>query len=235
MNHEQIEALLYEGLETEMGGVQVYENAVQCAVNPDLKKEWEEYLEQTKEHVERMEQVLESFGLDPKTETPGRKVVRTIGQALVQAMKMARSSGKPEAAEIVAAECVVLAETKDHLNWELMGAVAKKGDREAMADLREAHEKIEEEEDEHLYHTVGYCRELWLKSLGLPAQLPPPEETRDVKTMMEAARAKESRNPDRRRSRTSEPRAAKRSSSPKKPKKNASRSRASAKKSSSRR
>jgi hypothetical protein len=218
-----------------MGGVQVYENAVQCAVNPDLKKEWEEYLEQTKEHVERMEQVLESFGLDPKTETPGRKVVRTIGQALVQAMKMARSSGKPEAAEIVAAECVVLAETKDHLNWELMGAVAKKGDREAMADLREAHEKIEEEEDEHLYHTVGYCRELWLKSLGLPAQLPPPEETRDVKTMMEAARAKESRNPDRRRSRTSEPRAAKRSSSPKKPKKNASRSRASAKKSSSRR
>jgi ferritin-like metal-binding protein YciE len=235
MNHEQIEALLYEGLETEMGGVQVYENAVQCAVNPDLKKEWEEYLEQTKEHVERMEQVLESFGLDPKTETPGRKVVRTIGQALVQAMKMARSSGKPEAAEIVAAECVVLAETKDHLNWELMGAVAKKGDREAMADLREAHEKIEEEEDEHLYHTVGYCRELWLKSLGLPAQLPPPEETRDVKTMMEAARAKESRNPDRRRSRTSEPRAAKRSSSPKKPKKNASRSRTSAKKSSSRR
>jgi hypothetical protein len=235
MNHEQIEALLYEGLETEMGGVQVYENAVQCAVNPDLKKEWEEYLEQTKEHVERMEQVLESFGLDPKTETPGRKVVRTIGQALVHAMKMARSSGKPEAAEIVAAECVVLAETKDHLNWELMGAVAKKGDREAMADLREAHEKIEEEEDEHLYHTVGYCRELWLKSLGLPAQLPPPEETRDVKTMMEAARAKESRNPDRRRSRTSEPRAAKRSSSPKKPKKNASRSRASAKKSSSRR
>jgi hypothetical protein len=231
MNHEQIEALLYEGLETEMGGVQVYENAVQCAVNPDLKKEWKEYLEQTKEHVERMEQVLESFGLDPKTETPGRKVVRTIGQALVQAMKMARSAGKPEVAEIVAAECVVLAETKDHLNWELMGSVAKEGDREAMADLRAAHEEIEEEEDEHLYHTMGYCRELWLKSLGLQAKLPPPEEERDVKTMMEAARAKESRNPGPARKRTSQPRASKRGSSSKK---KASRSRSS-KKSSSRR
>jgi ferritin-like metal-binding protein YciE len=232
MNQEQIEALLYEGLETEMGGVQIYEKAVQCALNPDLKKEWKEYLEQTKEHVETMREVLEAFGLDPEKETPGRKVVRTIGQALVEAIETARSGGKPEAAELVAAECVVLAETKDHLNWELMGSVAKEGDPEEMATLMEAHEKIEDEEDEHLYHTMGWTRELWLKSLGLPASLPPPEETRDVKTMMEAARAKESRNPERSRRRASEPRASKRGGASKK---KASASRSSAKKSSSRR
>jgi ferritin-like metal-binding protein YciE len=232
MNQEQIEALLYEALETEMGGVQIYETAVQCAVNPDLKKEWQEYLEQTKEHVEKMRDVLQSFGLDPETETPGRKVVRTIGEALVEAMQTARSAGKPEAAELVATECVVLAETKDHLNWELMGAVAKKGNREDMALLREAHKEIEEEEDEHLYHTMGWSRELWMSSLGLPAALPPPEETRDVKTMMEAARAKESRNPKRQKTRTSQPRASKRSATSKK---KASGTRSSAKKSSSRR
>jgi hypothetical protein len=231
MNHEQIEALLYEGLETEMGGVQVYEHAVQCAMNPDLKKEWKEYLEQTKEHVETMREVLEAFGLDPEKETPGRKVVRTIGEALVEAMKTARGAGKPEAAQLVAAECVVLAETKDHLNWELMGSVAKEGDGEGMAALMEAHEKIEDEEDEHLYHTMGWTRELWMKSLGLPAALPPPEETRDVKTMMEAARAKESRNPDRGKSRSSAPRASKREPSSKK---KSSGSRSSAKKSSRR-
>ena len=45
---------------------------------------------------------------------------------------------------------------------------------------------MEDEEDEHLYHTKGWCRELWLKSLGLPAELPPPEEKRDVKSAMEA-------------------------------------------------
>ena len=39
---------------------------------------------------------------------------------------MAKQSGKPEAAEIVAAECVGHAETKDHLNWELIGLAAKK-------------------------------------------------------------------------------------------------------------
>jgi hypothetical protein len=30
-------------------------------------------------------------------------------------------SDTPEAAQLVAAECVILAETKDHQNWELMG------------------------------------------------------------------------------------------------------------------
>ncbi len=194
MNQEQINELLYQALETEMGGVQVYENAVKCAVQKELKEEWQEYLEQTKEHVEKMHEVLESFGLDPKTETPGRKVVRTIGESLVKAMEMARESGEPAEAELVAAECVILAETKDHMNWELMGAVAKEGERDEMEVLRSAHEEVEEQEDEHLYHTMGWGRELWMKSLGLAAAIPPPEETRDVKTMMEAARAKESRN-----------------------------------------
>ena len=35
------------------------------------------------------------------------------------------AAGNPAAAQIVAAECVVLAETKDHLDWELLGEVAK--------------------------------------------------------------------------------------------------------------
>ena len=36
-------------------------------------------------------------------------------------MNTALAAGDPAAAQIVAAECVVLAETKDHLDWELLG------------------------------------------------------------------------------------------------------------------
>jgi len=36
--------LLYQALETEKGGIQVYETAIQCAVNKELKEEWEKYL-----------------------------------------------------------------------------------------------------------------------------------------------------------------------------------------------
>ena len=137
--------------------------------------------------------MFEKLGLDPEVETPGRKVVRHIGDSLVKAMEMARSSGTAEAAQIVAAECVVEAETKDHLNWELIAQVAEKSHGEDRQVLKEALEQVGEEEDERLYHTTGWSRELWIQSLGLPAVIPPPEEEKDVKTAIGAARAKQTR------------------------------------------
>ena len=113
---KQRNELLLQALETELGGVQIYTKAIECAVNRDLKKEWEEYLEQTTRHVEIVERVFDEIGLDKETETPGRMVVRHIGESLVKAMEMALQSGDKKGAELVAAECVTLAETKDQLN-----------------------------------------------------------------------------------------------------------------------
>jgi len=194
MRNEQLHQLLYEALETEMGGVQVYQNAINCALNDDLKEEWQKYLGQTQNHETIVRGVCEKFGLDPEAETPGRKVVRHIGESLVRAMQMARESAEPAAAQIVAAECVVEAETKDHLNWELLALVAEKLKGEDRKILCDALEQVEKEEDEHLYHTKGWCRELWIESLGLPAVIPPPEEEKDVKTAIGAERAKQSRS-----------------------------------------
>ena len=61
------------------------------------------------------------------------------------------------------------------------------------AALSDAYGKVEEEEDQHLYHTMGWARELWIESLGMPAVLPPPEEEKKVTTAIGAARAKQSR------------------------------------------
>jgi rubrerythrin len=193
MKSEQVEQLLYEALETEMGGVQVYKTALRCAVNDELKEEWTEYLAQTENHERIVRELLGQFKLDPDKETPGRKVVRHIGQSLVKAMELALESGNPQAAQIVAAECVVEAETKDHLNWGLIAQVAEAAKGEEGKILLAAHEQVEKEEDEHLYHSTGWARELWIESLGLPAVLPPPEEEKDVKTAIGAARAKQSR------------------------------------------
>jgi len=193
MKNEQLNQLLYEALETEQGGVKVYETAMRCAVNEDLKEEWEKYHEQTQNHEQIVRKLFDTFGLDPEKNTPGRQVVLHIGESLVQAMEMALESAKPEAAQIVAAECVVQAETKDHLNWELISQVAEKTKGEEGKALKSALEQVENEEDEHLYHTTGWTRELWIESLGLPAVIPPPEEEKDVKTAIGAARAKQSR------------------------------------------
>jgi rubrerythrin len=193
MKDAQIAELLLQALETEIGGTQIYQTAVKCATNKDLRGEFTKYLEQTQHHVEVVEGLLAVFGLDPNDKSPGREVVSHIGQALVAAMERALAEGPPEAAQLVAAECVTLAETKDHLNWELLGEVAKELKGERGKALTAAYEEVEGQEDEHLYHSTGWARELWIESLGLPAVLPPPEEQKDVKTAIGAARAKQGR------------------------------------------
>lgn len=191
MNTKQVSELVLQSLEHELGGVKVYATALTCVQNPDLRKEWQEYLEQTKQHVSALEAVCKALGLDPAQETPGRQVVRHVGAALVQAMELALKAGEPAAAELVACECVVLAETKDHADWQLLGKCAENLEGAAAAAIKQAYDSIEDQEDEHFYHTKGWCRELWIQSLGLPAVLPPPEEQQDVKTAIGAARAEQ--------------------------------------------
>lgn len=193
LDTSHVAELLYQALETEKGGVQIYTTALRCALNKDLKEEWTKYLEQTKQHVQVVSDVLKGMNLDTEVETPGRKIVRHIGDSLVQAMEMALRGPDLAAAQIVAAECVTLAETKDHLNWELIGEIAKNAEGDEASILKEAHDRVESEEDEHLYHTSGWTRELWIEALGMPAVLPPPEEEQDVENAIEAAQAKKSR------------------------------------------
>ena len=183
----QLRELLLQSLEHEQGGAVLYQTALECVIDANLRQEWEKYHEQTVRHVEILAEACTALGLDPDEMTPGRQVVYHTGKSLVIAMKLALAASDPAAAQLVACECVVLAETKDHFDWELIGECAKALDGDAAAVLRRAYEAVEDEEDEHLYHTRGWCRELWLQSLGLPAKLPPPEERRDVKSEAEAA------------------------------------------------
>ena len=193
VDKKQLQELLYQALETEMGGQKLYQAAVAVAVNDDLREEWTKYLEETQTHERILRGVFEAFQLDPEVQTPGRKVVRHKAEALVAAIEMARSSGEPAAAERVAAESVVEAESKDHMNWELIGRVADELTGKEATALREAYAEVGEQEAEHLFHTMGWTRELWIDALGMPAVLPPPEEQKSVVTQIGAARAEQSR------------------------------------------
>ena len=86
---DQVDELLCQALETELGGVQVYRTALRCAQDAGLRAEWEGYLEQTERHVRLLTEVFEARELDPETETLGRQIVRHKGQALVAAMETA--------------------------------------------------------------------------------------------------------------------------------------------------
>jgi rubrerythrin len=191
MKQEQVKELLIQSLEHERGGIQVYETALKCVLNDDLKEEWTKYLDQTRNHERILTDVFQQLSLDPNEDSPGRRVVKSLGLSLVEAMQLALKAGKPEAAELVACECVVLAETKDHADWELISKCAEKSSGKQKSVLQAAADEIEDQEDEHLYHSKGWCRELWVQSLGMTAVLPPPEERKHVTTAIGAARAEQ--------------------------------------------
>src|SRR5712671_6168892 len=146
MEAKQVKELLLQSLEHEQGGVKVYQAALKCAVNEDLKEEWEKYLQQTEHHVEVLQDLFSQMQLDAEEQTPGRKIVHDLGLALVSAMEAALGAGDPAAAQIVAGECVVLAETKDHMDWELIGQVSKKLTGADAKALKEAYNEVEDEE-----------------------------------------------------------------------------------------
>jgi rubrerythrin len=193
MKLDQMNELLLQSLEHEKGGVKIYETALKCVTNPDLREDWQEYLEQTRNHVKVLTTLCTKFGLKPDQDMPGQQIVRHIGASLVQAMEMALKAGKPDAAQLVACECVVLAETKDHMDWALIGQCAEQDEGDEAIALQEAYEEIENQEDEHLYHTKGWARELWIEALGMTAVLPPPEEVKKVQTAIGAAKAEAAR------------------------------------------
>ncbi|AKK24680.1 hypothetical protein [Pandoraea oxalativorans] len=193
-NDPGLQELLFQAYETELGGEQVYTAALACVKNTDLEKEWNEYLEQTKNHQEMLREVFSAFGLNPDTRTPGREVVAHHGASLVKAIEMARQAGDEALAQITAAECVVLAETKDHQNWELLATGAEKTGGELGKVLQEAVSAVQTQEAHHLYHTMGWARELWIETLGYPAVLPPPEERKQVESAIGAARAQQARD-----------------------------------------
>ena len=193
MEMQMVKELLLQSLEHEMGGVKIYETALKCAQNEDLKEEWQKYHQETERHAQVLHDVLTQMQLDPAEQTPGRKIVHDMGQSLVAAMEAALGSGDKAQAEVVACECVVLAEEKDHSNWQLIGEVAKKLTGAEGKAMKEAYKEVEDQEDEHYYHSKGWLRELSLQALGMKAVLPPPEERKHVKSAIGQARAEQSR------------------------------------------
>jgi hypothetical protein len=138
--------------------------------------------------------VFEVAGLDIDADSPGRRIVRQKGESLVAAVEASRDADDPKIAELVAAESVVEAESKDHQNWELLGRMVEHLDGDLRDALAEAYEEVADQEAEHLFHTMGWARELWLDHLGVPAVLPPPEEQKKVETQIGAARAEQQRD-----------------------------------------
>ena len=193
MDMQKLEQFVLEALETETGGLAVYAKALECAENPQLRAEWHKYYEQTERHREILLEACAKLGIDPSRRSAGCDIVRATAESLVRNMDMAIQAGDPGFAQIVAAEAVLQAEHKDHLNWQLIGLVTKEATGRTAEVLKNAHDMVEDQEDEHVFHSMGWARELLAESLGIKSVLPPPEEKMDAKTVVGAATSQQAR------------------------------------------
>jgi hypothetical protein len=163
--------LLLQALEHERSSELVYDAALECVLNEDLEEEWEDCLERTERHVELLTEACDALDVDPDEMTASRRIAQHSGNALVLAMRMALDAGDADAAELLACECVLIAESRNDFSWELIADCAGGLNDEAQAVLVGACEEVSIDHDEHLHQTRELRRELWLQALGLDADL----------------------------------------------------------------
>ena len=153
ISHEVLREKLSEFLAVERGGIGLYEQAIQIIKDPDVSRKFAEFLDQTRKHETILLRVMGALGIDPQYVSSAARIAEQKAYALLNTM---RSSDNlpPDALELNAIENIILAETKDHADWELLGKIARQAEDKRLRDvLKPAVAEVEPEEDEHLNWT----------------------------------------------------------------------------------
>lgn len=165
ISHETLMDKLSEFLAVERGGIKLYQMALQVVRDPEVSKKFREFYEQTRKHETILLRVIGELGGNPEHMSAGAKLAEEKGKALLKTM--ADTDGMTSrGAEINAIENIILAETKDHADWEMLGKVARRSDNENIRKvLKPAVSEVEPEEDEHLNWTKKQMARLEFESL----------------------------------------------------------------------
>jgi rubrerythrin len=156
--------LLSEFLAVEMGGLALYEKALELVSDTEVRNKFRQFLKQTINHQKILIDVIRKLGGNPSMQSPGAKVAAAKAQGLLRTM--GRAGLPKDAAQLNVIENIVLAETKDHADWELLGKIARQTtDSHLREVLGQAVETVEQEEDEHLNWTRQKLGELHMEAL----------------------------------------------------------------------
>lgn len=169
MRNEQLSELLLQTLQLEQDRARVYEAALRLGLEESVRQRWARSLSEARANEETLRELLEALAYDPEASGGRRDVTRRAGDALLAAMDAAGGHGSPEAAQLVACECVLLAESRELLGGELLPLVAARVKGEPRKLLRRACRLLEASPGEPLSTARERVRDRWLEALGRPA------------------------------------------------------------------
>lgn len=170
--------LLCHALQCELSAVPVYETAVRCAQSSALRSHWVANLAGARHRGNLLHEACMALGIAADQDTPGRGAVRLMQEAAVEAMEDSLADAPLDAAQIIAADCVVAMEARTEAAWRLIRilATALSGDRGKV--LRKACKEVDDGPGVE-GGTDQRAHELWLQAIGLP----PTPSTRRLRAM----------------------------------------------------
>jgi hypothetical protein len=136
------------------------------AVEKELEAKLTEFLNQTHRHVELCTSMLEAIGEDADFQSPGAQAAEHKAEGLISA------EVPPEMQDLNNIENLVLAETKDHWNWETLASIAPKiGDPELKRAATKAISEVRRQEKTHVD-----WNEKTLSKLAMESAMHPPAD-----------------------------------------------------------
>src|SRR5713101_5668743 len=157
--------LLSEFLAVEQGGQQLYEKSLELVFDSEVKTKFREFLKQTMTHQKVLTEIITKLGGNPHSQSRTAKIATTKAQALLPTMDDPGLSRDQN--QLNAMENIVLAETTDHADWELLGKITRQTTDARLRDvLAPAAKNVEQEEDEHLNWTRKKLGELQMAALS---------------------------------------------------------------------
>lgn len=120
LNSQWLRDFLSEMLAVEKGGVKLYQKALDELTHSEYEDKLNEFLRQTERHVELCTAMLTATGADADYQSPGAQAADHKAEGLISTQVPA------EMMDLNNIENLVLAETKDHWNWDMLAAVARK-------------------------------------------------------------------------------------------------------------
>jgi rubrerythrin len=142
--------LLSACLAHERCGVHLYRSVAARTTFDALRKQYEHFGEETLEHVRLLEELISSSGGDPQYVSAAARATEKAASGIVESTFMLRGSVDETTAELAMLEAVVLAETKDQANWELLATLASQMDKGSVrTELEKVSKKVLEQEQEH--------------------------------------------------------------------------------------
>ena len=166
LSQEWLKQFLSEMLAVEHGGVELYDRALEELSHDDLRSRLEQFHEQTQRHVELCEEMLNAAGSNEDEMSPGAEAAEHKAQGLLSA------DVPEELKDINNLENLVLAETKDHWNWEMLAAVMDQiEERDLKKIVSRAVREVRRQENDHLTWTQKMLTKLATEAAHQPPEM----------------------------------------------------------------